>query len=584
VRAQGRCDARCVMSNQTGYDYTGFSQLAGALEAPPPGAYRVQYRRLPSWRPLRTLALVICMVASEVGFLIWLLLPQHWPHHQTVLAVHVIAIGMVAILAVIEIFRLLNVFTVCLATLRALDPIPVVPEPGTRVAFLTTIVPSKEPLAIAARTLEAATHITHDGTLDVWLLDEGDDDEVRATCAQLGVHHFTRKGVAAWNVPSGPHKAKTKHGNLNAWLAAHGDDYDVLISVDPDHIPLPNMCERLLGYFRDPDVAFVVGPQVYGNYDNLVTKCAESQQYLFHSLLQRAGNFVRSPMLVGTNNAIRIAALRNIGGLQDSITEDLATSLVFHTRHNVSTGRRWTSVYTPDVLAVGEGPSSWTDFFTQQYRWSRGGDEVFFRQFGRAMFRLAPGQLVHYIVLLSYYPTIGTAWLLGTINSVLYLTLGTGGVIIDPKLWLMFYADVLLMQIAVYLWLRRYNISPHEKAGSSGTAGMFISAITVPVYVTSLCQTLRGRATNFVVTPKGAAMSVDSWRTFRLHLTWATVIALPLVASISLGHSALTMRVWSFLAVLVCAVPVLIWRFGKRTAQPAEAAGDVAPESELNAA
>jgi cellulose synthase/poly-beta-1,6-N-acetylglucosamine synthase-like glycosyltransferase len=572
------------MNDETAFDYAGFSELAGALEAPPPGAYRVQYRRLPGWRPLRTIALVSCMLASELAFLIWLLLPQHWPRNQTVLAVHVIAVCMVAIIAVIELFRLLNVFTVCLATLRAQDPIPVVPEPGTRVAFLTTIVPSKEPLAIAARTLQAATQIRHDGTLDVWLLDEGDDPEVRATCAQLGVHHWTRKGVEAWNLRSGPHKARTKHGNINAWLAAHADRYDFLISVDPDHIPVPNMCERLLGYFRDPDVAFVVGPQVYGNYDNLVTKCAESQQYLFHSLLQRAGNFVHSPMLVGTNNAIRIAALQEIGGLQDSITEDLATSLVFHTRKNPATGRRWTSVYTPDVLAVGEGPSSWTDFFTQQNRWSRGGNEVFFRQFGRAMFRLSPRQLLHYIVLLTYYPTTGTAWLLGTLNAMLYLTLGTGGVVIDPKLWFMFYANVLLMQIALYLWLRRYNISPHEKDGSSGTAGMFISALTVPVYVTSLFQTLRRSAAKFIVTPKGGAMSVDSWRTFRLHLTWAAIISMPLIASIWLGHSQLAMRVWALLAVVVCTLPVLMWRFERREAELAAPAHDRAPETELSAA
>ena len=44
----------------------------------------------------------------------------------------------------------------------------------------------------------------------------------------------------------------------------------------------------MLGYFRDPDIAFVVGPQVYGNYDAAVTKAAESQQFLFHALIQRA--------------------------------------------------------------------------------------------------------------------------------------------------------------------------------------------------------------------------------------------------------------------------------------------------------
>ena len=63
-------------------------------------------------------------------------------------------------------------------------------------------------------------------------------------------------------------------------------------------------------------------------------------------------------MLVGTNNAIRISALRAVGGLSDSITEDMATGLKFHTRRNAASGRRWKSVYTPDVLAVGEGPSS----------------------------------------------------------------------------------------------------------------------------------------------------------------------------------------------------------------------------------
>ena len=92
-----------------------------------------------------------------------------------------------------------------------------------------------------------------------------------------------------------------------------------------------------------------VGPQVYGNYDNLVTKGAESQQFVFHGLIQRLGNRFRSPMLVGTNNAVRIASLEQIGGLRDSITEDLATSLAWHSKRNPATGRNWRSVYTPDV-------------------------------------------------------------------------------------------------------------------------------------------------------------------------------------------------------------------------------------------
>ncbi|MFC7470908.1 glycosyltransferase family 2 protein [Actinomadura keratinilytica] len=101
-------------------------------------------------------------------------------------------------------------------------------------------------------------------------------------------------------------------------------------------MPLPEFLERMLGYFRDPDVAFVVGPQVYGNYTAPVTKAAESQQFLFHALIQRAGNGYRAPMFVGTNNVVRISAVKQIGGLYDSITEDMATGFELHRTRNPS--------------------------------------------------------------------------------------------------------------------------------------------------------------------------------------------------------------------------------------------------------
>ena len=92
-------------------------------------------------------------------------------------------------------------------------------------------------------------------------------------------------------------------------------------------------------------VAYVVGPQCYRNVGTFVTRGAESQQFPFHSVIQRAANFYNAAMLVGTNNAIRISALRSVGGLADSITEDMATGLALHTARNPETGRRWKSVF-----------------------------------------------------------------------------------------------------------------------------------------------------------------------------------------------------------------------------------------------
>ena len=53
-----------------------------------------------------------------------------------------------------QLFLLCNVLTVSRACLVARDPVPVEPDSTLRVAFLTTIVPGKEPV-------EMAEHFAH---------------------------------------------------------------------------------------------------------------------------------------------------------------------------------------------------------------------------------------------------------------------------------------------------------------------------------------------------------------------------------------------------------------------------------------
>jgi cellulose synthase/poly-beta-1,6-N-acetylglucosamine synthase-like glycosyltransferase len=542
------------------YDYARFSQLSGQVTDPPDDASpRIRYRRLPNTRPLRSIFGALTVIATQMALFVWILLPRHWPLVGEDLVLRVSALVMLCSIYAIEAFRLVNVSTLGLATALARDPVPIRAEPGSRVAFLTTIVPGKEPIEMVRKTLEGALRITHDGMFHVWLLDEGNDPEVREMCAELGVQHFSRRGVERWNQPQGPFKAKTKHGSYNSWLEEHGSAYDFWLSVDTDHVPLPSFAERMLGYFRDPDVAFVVGPQVYGNYDNFVTKSAESQQFVFHGLIQRMANFFRCPMFVGTNNAVRITSLRGIGGLRDSITEDMATSLAWHSSRNPLTGKRWKSVYTPDVLAVGEGPSSFTDFFAQQYRWSRGTFEALRGHLWRCLPGLALGSKLHYLLISSYYPSAAVGWVLGALNCLLYLILGTTGVRVQPQAWLAIYLDLALVQFCLYASNRKHNVSPHEAKGSSGVAGMFISVLAAPVYVAALLGTVTGRKSSFVVTPKGDSQSPDGLRTFARHLRWGGVFATGLAASLWIDHPQSSMRLWSITLILVCLTPALIW-------------------------
>ncbi|MEF9904108.1 glycosyltransferase family 2 protein [Streptomyces sp. P9-A2] len=552
------------------YDYEHYSRLAGPLTQPDPNKpYTVQYRSLISQEPHR-IRIVLMLAAApllSVVLLVWLLQPAHWTERDypafdwlpTLDIVMLVSIGL------IELFRCMNVLSNAHATLVARDPVPVVPETGTKVAFLTSFVPGKEPLEMVTKTLEAAVKIRHRGTMHVWLLDEGDDPEVKEVCARLGVHHFSRKGVAKWNQPKGPHRAKTKHGNYNAWLDAHGDDYEFFASVDTDHIPLANYLERMLGFFRDPNVGFVIGPQVYGNYDNFVTKAAESQQFLFHALIQRAGNRYGSPMFVGTSNAVRIKALKQIGGLYDSITEDMATGFEMHRAKNPATGKKWRSVYTPDVLAVGEGPNAWTDFFTQQMRWSRGTYETILKQYWKGWYSLPPSKLFNYTMMIIFYPMSALNWILAALSCALFLGLGASGVNIDPAVWLMLYGNASALQIGLYIWNRRHNISPHEPEGSGGVAGMAMSALSAPLYAKALIDSVLRRKSKFVVTPKGDSASPDTWfGTFRYHWYFILIFGGSLAAGFVYGHAHPAMIIWATFALLVTAAPLFVWRHSMR--------------------
>ncbi|WSA76981.1 cellulose synthase catalytic subunit [Streptomyces sp. NBC_01799] len=550
------------------YDYEHYSRLAGPLTQPDPDKpYTVQYRSLLSQEPHRIRAALLLGAAPLVslGLFAWLMQPEHWTQrdpnvkNDTLLILDIV---MLVSIGLIELFRTMNVLSNAHATLVARDPVPVVPESGTRVAFLTSFVPGKEPLEMVTKTLEAAVRIRHRGPMHVWLLDEGDDPAVKEVCARLGVHHFSRKGVPHWNQAKGAHRAKTKHGNYNAWLDAHGGAYDFFASVDTDHVPLPNYLERMLGYFRDPDIGFVIGPQVYGNYDTFVTKAAESQQFLFHALIQRAGNRYGAPMFVGTSNAVRISALQQIGGLYDSITEDMATGFEMHRARNPRTGRNWRSVYTPDVLAVGEGPTAWTDFFTQQLRWSRGTYETILKQYWRGIGTLPFGKLFNYTMMIIFYPMSALNWILAALSCALFLGMGASGVQIDPVVWMMLYGNASALQIGLYIWNRRHNVSPHEPEGSGGLAGMMMSALSAPIYARSLMDAVLRRKSSFVVTPKGDSSSPDTlFGTFRIHLFFMLVFGGSITASFALGHSHPAMLTWAALALLITTAPILGWRY-----------------------
>ena len=300
---------------------------------------------------------------------------------------------------------------------RKIRPLTEPPEPeaGLRVAFITTFVPGSEGLDLLARTLPAMVAV--DYPHDTWLLDEGADEDARMLCERLGVRYFTRRGVSDYNQPAGPFTARTKGGNHNAWHDTHGEDYDIVAQIDTDFPPHQDYLNRTLGHFRDPEVGWVISPQIYGNTDSLITRGAAEQQYTFYGPVLRglAGRGLAS--MLGANHVVRTAALHDIGLYAGHITEDLLTGMRLH-------AAGWRSEYVPEVLAVGEGPDTWRAYFSQQRRWAFGCMHVLRKHSTDLLPRMSWTGRSLYLSLMQGYFT----GLVGAVGSLLLLAYFVGGV------------------------------------------------------------------------------------------------------------------------------------------------------------
>lgn len=528
----------------------------------------MRYRRVLTTRERASVVAIAAAHALVVlGFVAYLL----WPSHLPVLAGHpplyqVVAVTGCVFIVTLQLLQLVGTAINLNFAFRAQDPVPMVAQPGLRVAMLTTIFPGSEPWEVAERTLLRFMEQDYDGRVDAWILDEGNDPYIRERCRALGIHHFSRAGVPAWNQESGPYRARTKHGNHNAWRAAHEHSYDVVTQMDPDHVPLDtnDFLQRMLGYFADPDVAFVVAPQVYGNGGtSLIARGAAELAYGFHGVTQRGANALGAAVLIGTNHAYRPTAWDQIGGYQDCIIEDHLTAMRVPTETNPATGRRWKGVYTPDILTVGEGPTSWSDFFSQQRRWAYGIFEILTRHTPRLLPRLTWGQRAAYLSLQFHYPAIGATWLLGNALSAMYLVAGVSSSRLQFVPWLVFLVTSIVLGLSVNFWLRRFNLMPHERA-SWGMTGMLLNLVTTPVYLAAGFQQLTGRRLGYKVTAKGRLTTGDHLQTFRLHVNWAVFATACVVLGLVQGNLYPTLYVWEGVTILTVLTPVAIWWVHRR--------------------
>jgi len=252
---------------------------------------------------------------------------------------------------------------------------------GWKVGVVTTFVPGAESLEMLEETVSAL--ITMEYPHDTWVLDEGDDDRVKALCARLGAQHFSRKHLAQYHTESGVFQSRSKHGNYNAWFHEIGfTHYEIIVAFDPDHVPVPAFLANVLGYFEDSRIGYVQAAQVYYNQNaSFIARGAAEETYAYYSVTQMASYPLGFPIVTGCHNAHRTAALKQVGGFAPHDADDLLITLLYRVSH-------WQGVYVPKILAKGLTPVDWSGYLAQQRRWARSVLDIKFRAYAKLVGRL----------------------------------------------------------------------------------------------------------------------------------------------------------------------------------------------------
>ena len=226
----------------------------------------------------------------------------------------------------------------------------------------------KEPTEVPAEAVKAALAVDYPvGSMKVFVLDDGGDEELQSFCDDLKVRDPGRVVyIRREKVKGVPHNFKC--GNMNNGLKYSEAEYVVM--MDADMILHPSYLRRLLPHIvNSPDVSFVQVPQAFYNLpigDPLNDSCPVG----YDKVLENRDS-VGTASCVGTGTLFRRKHLDEIGGLQpQSITEDTMTAFTLF-------NRGYESVYVNEKLQIGLTPWTFEGYIKQRTRWGKGAIQQF---------------------------------------------------------------------------------------------------------------------------------------------------------------------------------------------------------------
>lgn len=204
-----------------------------------------------------------------------------------------------------------------------------------------------ESIELLKKTLEAAVLINFPNK-KIYILDDKDNEEYKKLAEINGCGYFARKD-----------HSDAKAGNLN--YAFHRTEGDLILALDADQVPNPDIITALIGYFKVPKIAFVQSKQ---NFRVPIGDPFGNSDQIFYNVMQSGKDNDNAAFSCGSGVIYLREALREIGGFSTwNIVEDVHTSMLLH-------DRGWRSIYYNHPLTRGTSPADINGVYRQRKQWA----------------------------------------------------------------------------------------------------------------------------------------------------------------------------------------------------------------------
>ncbi len=320
---------------------------------------------------------------------------------------------------------------------------PPAARPAGLTPFVSVLVPAHNEAAVIARSVRAMLRLDYPA-FEVIVIDDGSTDGTLTALEPL----LSDNRLRVLHKPRNEGKAMAMN---DALPMSRGE---ILLGLDADAEPDPQLLRHIVPHFDSPRVAAVTGNPRVRNTENFLTRLQAVEFSSIISLLRRAQRvWGRIVTVSGVVAAFRRSAMFDVGGFSpDMPTEDI--ELTWKLQKHFYDVR-----YEPHAICWMTVPLSVRGLFRQRLRWARGLMQVL-RRHADVMTtwryrRLWP---VYVESLLSVlwavcFVVLTTFWIVSYSFGV--PPVGASPI---PNFWGMAIATICLLQLATGIWVdRRYD-------------------------------------------------------------------------------------------------------------------------------